>query len=50
MYIYIVIQEGPFHKTPICFYYTAEGAEACVRRMREMSQYKYYWEEIEQGG
>ena len=50
MYIYVVIQEGPFHKTPICFYLTEEGAEACVQRMNAGSQYKYYWEEIEQGG
>lgn len=50
MYIYVVIQDGPFHKTPICFYYTEEGAEACVQRMNANSHYKYYWEEIEQGG
>ena len=50
MYIYVVIQDGPFHKRPICFYYTEEGAEACVQRMNANSHYKYYWEEVEQGG
>ena len=51
MYIYVVIQEDPFHKTPICFYHSKEGAEACVQRMNAHSHYKhYYWEEVEQGG
>ena len=49
MYIYVVIQEGPFHKTPICFYHTEEDAEACVQRMNAKSHYKYYWEEVEEG-
>ena len=49
MRIYVVIQDGPFHKTPICFYLTEEGAEACVKRMNANSHYKYYWEEVEQG-
>lgn len=50
MCIYVVIKDGPFHKTPICFYHTEEDAKAYVKRMNENSPYEYYWEEVEQGG
>ena len=47
--IYLVMQDGPFHKRPICFYHTEEDAEACVKRMNADSHYQYYWEEVEIG-
>jgi hypothetical protein len=49
MCIYVVIQDGPFHKTPICFYRNEEDAEAFVQKMNANNHYKYYWEEIEEG-
>ena len=50
MHIYVVIQDGPFHKVPVCFYYTEEEAEAYAQKMGAKSYYNYYWEEVEQGG
>ena len=49
MSIYVVIQNGPFYKTPICFYHTEEEAEAYVQKANANNHYKYYWEEVEQG-
>ena len=48
--MYVVMQDGPFHKRPVFVYYTEEDAEACVQRMNAGSHYEYYWEEVEIGG
>lgn len=47
--IYIVMQDGPFYKRPICFYHTEEEAKAYVKRLNANNHYKYYWEEVDQG-
>lgn len=49
MCVYVVMVNGPFHKWPICFYYTEKEAEDYVKRMNIDSHYEYYWEEVEQG-
>jgi hypothetical protein len=48
--LYIVMKNGPFHKTPVYAYYNKAQAQAFCDKMNAESPYKYYVEEVEIGG
>ena len=47
--MFVVIQDGPFHKRPVFIFHSEENADAFVERMNMKSHYKYYWEEVPLG-
>ena len=47
--MFVVIQDGPFHKRPVFIFHSEEKADAFVEKMNMKGHYEYYWEEVPLG-
>lgn len=47
--MFVIIQDGPFHKRPVFIFHSEEKAEAFVEKMNMKGHYSYYWEEVPLG-